>query len=172
MIQCDVKAMARLSVVQATGTDFDAKHLLEAQRLRAELHAIFVALLRPATLVFDRHDTHFAAWLPVKLHDIGTAGDAQSERTQRDGACNAQSPARFTRSGIRALMQARALDREAIVGPLPLQVDQGALPFAENEMLQGGDRLQIVFSERLRAVQIHSCIVIPDGNASGESVIE
>ncbi len=54
------------------------------------------------------------------------------------------------------LVKMPAFDGQSVLGPEALDVDQGALPLAEEQVLEGGDRQEVVFSEAsIRSAGIH-----------------
>jgi hypothetical protein len=69
---------------------------------------------------------------------------------------------------VHALVQVAPLHREPVLGPHLLDVDEGALAFAEEEVLEGRDGKEVVFGEHRYT---HCSTVTPSGRSPLGTVI-
>lgn len=153
------------AVEQGPRGNLAAQHLFEADRLGTKLHAIAIVLLGLATLVLDWHHGPSAAGEPIapsappcqplagnvieraKLNHVGLADESQRERPQRQAASDPQIALAIARFLMGLAMQMLPLNRQPVLGPLLLDVDERALPLTKQQVLEGGDREEIVFGE-------------------------
>ena len=75
----------------------------------------------------------------MQLDDVGDPGDAQRERAERHGRDGPHARRRSPARAGRPLVEQAALGREQVLGPQPLDMDQRALPRAEEIVLQRGE---------------------------------
>jgi hypothetical protein len=128
-------APAHLTVEQGALGHGRGKHFLETQRLGAELHLIGAMGLRPAALVLDRIGPPALAFAS-QLDHVGDAGDAERGRADRHALHDpALAAARLPRL-VAPLVQNAPLGGQQVLGPQALDVDQRALPRAEQIVLQ------------------------------------
>jgi len=136
------------SIEDGTGIDPDIQHFFKADGLSTELDKVAVILFGPASFIFNR------SWMPAvrfvfkfyairasggqpdELDHIGLSGEAHLKRVESQGAGQADAGPRFRLYGMGLFMQNAALGSEPVFGPEAFQLDQGALPRAEFQMLQ------------------------------------
>ena len=112
-------------------------HLLQANRLSAELYLISAVRLGATALVLDRKRLRRCA---AKLDHVGPPRDAERQRTQLQAARDAYAGPGLPFASIDALVQQVALRRGSILDPQPLDVNERALPRAKQVVLKGGKR--------------------------------
>lgn len=115
----------------------DGKHFFQRHRLRAQLHLIRLAMAAPPAFVFDR------VRLRMKLDDVGDAEHAEAVGDQRH---RPRDPVAFFRargSFVHALVKESTFEREPVLIEDTLDVNQRALPGAEHDVLQPGQRQQV-----------------------------
>src|ERR1700732_903412 len=91
------------------------------------------------------------AWLtwgkPMELDEIGLPAEAQPKAVKAKAAGDLEARARLRFPGIGPFVQVPALDCERILDPHLLEMDQGALPLAEQQVLERRERQQVVFRD-------------------------
>ena len=135
VVERDRLAPARLAVEQGALGHGCGKHLLEAERLGAELDLVRAVRFRPAALVLDRIGPP-AFSRPGQLDHVGDPGDAERARADRHALDDAALAAARLPGLVALLVQDAPLGGQHILGPQPLDVDQRALPRAEQIVLQ------------------------------------
>jgi hypothetical protein len=156
LIESNIKPVFLGAVKERSLWNYDLEHLLQAQCLGANLDLVAAIALRPPALVLDRKrhpkargsrqpDSAFAD--SVELDDISFPRQAEPQGPQQQPACDPNIAPRFgARPGfVDAIVQVLPLDRERIVRPQSLDMDQGTLPFAEQQVLQGRKLQQLIF---------------------------
>jgi hypothetical protein len=156
-IEGDRLAPPDLAIKQGTLAHFAAEHLLQADRLGAELHLVGPVRLGLSALVFDREGSRRAA---RKFNDVGQSGDAERQRAQRQPAHDPNARPALGPPRIDPLMQDAALGSGAVLRPQALDMDQGALPRAEQLMLQRRQRDQRILDLRARKGHGHSGLTV------------
>jgi hypothetical protein len=140
-----------------------AQHLFQADRLRAELYLVTAVELWPSSLVFDRvrdpspsrvGETGSGAGFAVEAHTmeldhVSHSGDTQLEGTDRHATGSQNRAPQFSpwQSLIHPAVQVCALQRQRVVRPELLDMDEGALALTEDEMLQCGQGQKFVLGE-------------------------
>ena len=81
------------------------------------------------------------------LDYIGHAEEPKPQRAHGNATLDSYTPAPFALSSVGAPVQNVAFGSEAVIGPLPLDMDERALSRAVEHMLQGRNRHQFVFSD-------------------------
>jgi hypothetical protein len=81
----------------------------------------------------------------MKLHNIRLPDQPKSERPQRHSTFYANISPGFPACVINPLVHNPSLSGKQVFVPHSLNMDQGALPFAEEQVLQGGQRDKVVF---------------------------
>ena len=125
-----------------------ADHLLETERLGAKLDGVGRLVLGATALVFDGERLPGVVGLAVELDDVGHAMEAECGGLQRQGSRDAQVAAGLAAGFMGLVMKHATLGGEAVLGPLALDVDERALPRAEREVLQGGERKRGIVGRR------------------------
>ena len=110
------------------------EHLLQAKRLRAELHSIAVVRLALASLVLNRK------WLWTKLDDVGAPGQAEPLRPQPHAAHSSQVATPALSRQVGALVQQTSLGGSHVLNPDLFQVNQRPLPRTKGQVLQATER--------------------------------
>ena len=158
-IETHIQPPARLPVKQRPRRHGGAQHLLQAHRLRAELHPIRVVALGLAAFVLhgERHAVPGAELRVLsaegrrrrpELDHVGFAEQPELARPHRRSALRAATVAALRPPGVGPLVQVPALDGELVLRPEPLDMNQRALPRAIQQMLQGGDGEKLIVEPR------------------------
>jgi hypothetical protein len=85
----------------------------------------------------------------MKLHHIRLAGEAKTQGAQGQRGLDTDTVSTQMFATIHPLMHDAALGGEQIFRPDLLNVDQGALPLTEQQMLKRGKGVEIVFGIHL-----------------------
>ena len=115
-----------------------ARHVLQTQALRAELHFIGAVELGLAAFEFDG-ERGLDAVAGGELHEIGDACDVQPSRGQRQRGDAPDAALRPAHGFVGMDMQRLALGGESIFRPEPFEMNQRRLPQAIDGMLQRGE---------------------------------
>lgn len=113
----------------------DGEHFFEAEGLGAELDFVGAVAFRFAALVFDGDDAPVA----VEFDDVGLAVESETVAGEVEAAGGSQAGAGFGGAVVGALVEDAAGGGEVVLGPEPLDVDEGALALAVEEVLEGGN---------------------------------
>lgn len=140
IIECHVVAPVGDTVEDRPGRNRLAKHFFEADRLRAKLHRVDGLVLGAASLVLDGKRLPRAIGLAVKLDNVGDAVETECGGLQRQSAGEAKIAPFLAAALVRVLVQHPTFGGEAVLGPLPFDMDERALATAESEVLQGRER--------------------------------
>ena len=137
-------APARFTIKERAVRDLAAEHFLQTHGLGAQLQLVAAVLFGVAALILDRIGQpcalvpvqRHAAFVPVKLHDVTLAAEAERQRVNMQAARDDRVAAAFAKLLVMgALVQKRALRGAQVLRPLLLDMDQRPLPAAEFEML-------------------------------------
>ena len=146
VIEHDLLATARLAVEDRSVGYADLQHPLQAHGLSTKLYAVGVVGFGATSFVFHWQgapsalglwEGNTAALHAMELHDIGNTAQAEGKRVEPQAADNPQVTSRFIRDLMDAFMQEPAFRCETVLGPGVLEVDEGALPLAEKQVLKG-----------------------------------
>jgi hypothetical protein len=155
-------AVPGLAVEQGPTRDLHSQHLLQADRLSAELHLIRPVPLGRAALVFDRKGPPPPRPVPyprtnrrsllraMKLDHIGPSAHAEGEASKGHVTTSPNLDARFGLPGDNLVVEVLALDGPHVVEPDLLEMDEGCLALAEDEVLEAGERKEIGFGDACR----------------------
>jgi hypothetical protein len=113
----------------ALGNVFSS-HLLQTDRLEAELVSFAGPVLRPSALVLDWNGA-----IAVKLNHVRNAKDPQSVRAKPQGPADPHAWARLILSLGCAAVKQRPLDGEKVVRQLPFDMKEVGLARAIGESL-------------------------------------
>jgi hypothetical protein len=105
-----------------------------------------------------------------KLDNVGLPGDAKAKGAQRKSSPDQRLGAGFNFRRVRLLVEQFTLGGEEVLLPLLLQVNQRPAPLAEGEMLEAGEREEILFcvhTVSLAAYARPSMKVMPPGSVLG-----
>ena len=127
-------APTRPSVPHAPDRHVHIQHFFQAQRLCAELQVGGETVSR-AGLVLHRVDL-----LPVDLHDIRSAGQAQGLGPKRNPAEDTLAALGAMPSAVDPSMRPCAADSVRVVAPHSVAVDEGALSRTIDKVLDRRDR--------------------------------
>ena len=133
-VESNVHAPLGLSIEQEARGDRFAESLFKTHGLGTKLHLIGAMTFRFSPFVFHNDD----AAVPVEFHDIALAGQAQAFRAHGESARDAHPGPRFVGSLMGTFVQDAARCREVILLPFALDMDERALTFAVEQMLQRG----------------------------------
>lgn len=138
--------------------------LFEAHRLRAELHFVSEEILHAAAFELDGKRAHSGGrkWIFAQFDRIGPAHDAESFTTQDHAAHDPRAATKISARQIGSLVEDPSRRSCGIFLPDPLNMDERCLPLAVNEVLQAGQRHEIVSLARSRQEAI-SIVSTPDG---------
>jgi hypothetical protein len=146
-IKSHIFAAARFSVEKSAAWDFHAKHFFEAKRLRAELDFVAPVFLWLAALVFYWKRIPSAILIFMELDDIRLSRQAKIQRFHQKPVFDLHICALASSPLIIGFfMEKLAFEREPVLLPDLLDMDQRALSFAENKVLQCGKLDETVFS--------------------------
>lgn len=139
-IEGHVVAVARTSVEERPLGDRRVQHFFQTESLRAQLHHIRVIALGSASLVFDRTDKIPAiGTLPsMELDSIRLPDQPQTQGPKCHPPRDPQVATGLPGSLVYATVEVTALDRKSVVRPYLLDMDERALPLAEEQVLEGG----------------------------------
>jgi hypothetical protein len=124
-----------LAIEEGAFPDGRLEHLLQAERLRAELHLVGTMRLGAAALVLGRMRTPAPA-APDQLDHVRDARNPQPVGAERHAVHGAHAGTRGHRRLLSALVQQTPLGGQHVLGPRALDVDQRALSRAEQVVLQ------------------------------------
>lgn len=128
-------AAPRFAVENGTLWNGEAQHLLEAQTLSAQLHTIGVVDFGPAALIFDREGDFAVAVGPMNLDNVGLTYEPQPVGDEWEGTVGLERAAGHRLALLYSPMQQTASHRKSVLRPYPLEMDQGELARAEDEVL-------------------------------------
>ncbi len=127
-----------------------AEHLLEAHGLRAELNVVREASGTPSSLVLDGKGPRRGPVLGARvLDDVRVSEQAEPLGAQRNAAKSRDPVPASPFASVRSLMERAPFGREAVLRPEALDVDERALPLAEEEVLEARDREQEVVGDHV-----------------------
>lgn len=86
----------------------------------------------------------------MELHRVRPAGEAEAEAAERQSAGGAEVAPGLLPGPVHPLVELPPGEGRRALHPHLLQVDQGALPLAEHQVLQGRKRQQVVLGEHHR----------------------
>ena len=132
-------AAASFTVVERTIGDGELEHFLETECLGAELHAVAVVFFWFAAFVFDGQHGAVA----VELDDVCFSAQAEPMRYDVESACDADAVAGLVGAVVGFFVELVALGGEMVFRPDLLEMDECALPLAEQEVLQCGEGEQV-----------------------------
>lgn len=124
----------RLGIEDCAFGDDGVKHLLQRNGLRTQLHLISSMWLGMATFKFNRNWFHLSVEV-IHLNQIGYTEDPEPERANRQGSNTLCSVARLTARSVGCAVKNPTFCSEPVFGPLLLDMDERALPWAIQEML-------------------------------------
>jgi len=132
--------------------------------LRAKLNAVFIPAFGPSPFVLDRkRPLGAAAGHGMELDRVGPAGEAEPQRAQRHAICPPHRIPRLGAAAIDPLMRDPPLRRPLVLDPYGFEMDQRALPRADDEMLQRRDRDQLGLGEHTRLKRAPAPRSLPAG---------
>ena len=137
--------LARLAIEQRALRHGGAEHLFKAQALRAQLDFVGAVRLGVAALVF-----YWIRRNSVKLDRVGLARKPMRERTQHQPAHRSHPRTPVCPAAVDALVHQSTFGSCAIFGPHALNMDQRALAWTEQIVLQRRHWDQRVFGGRVR----------------------
>jgi len=151
-VEEDLRAAALAPEEDGTLGNPGIEHLFEAQRLGTELDAIRLVERRlgAAAFVLDDDDARRTAWAGVvEFHHVGLADQPVAIGADFESAGDPQAGAVFFAPArvVHHAVQSPALGRKPIVRPDTFQMHQRRTARAEDEVLQGGDRQELVVGE-------------------------
>ena len=155
-VEDDIEAVAGLSVKEGARGNGDSQHLFQTESLGAELDLIGAMTFGFAALVLYGEGLPGAGYArqgcsgravrhAMKFDDIRPAGKPEAQVAKRQPASDAQVAAGLPNAAVRLLMKMPAFHGQRVFHPDLFQVDESALPFAEQQVLERGDREEVVF---------------------------
>ncbi len=139
--------------------DSYAQHLFEADRLSAKLGFIALARFRPPPFVFDRKrfppssniresDGHIVRAIillhTMELDDVRFPCKAEAKTPDSKPAHDSYVASVFSPFLVDPIMEQFSLSRESVIFPLLFEMNESALSFAEEEVLNRRERQEIV----------------------------
>lgn len=116
-----------------------AGHFFKAKSLGTELDTVTIIFLGAPSLVFDGKE-RFATLL---LDDIGDPAKAKLMTAEWDGPQGAGPGPGGHITAVCLLVKDISFGGEAVLRPLPLNMDERALAFTVEQVLEGGDRQEV-----------------------------
>jgi hypothetical protein len=164
-VEVHFEAAAGLAVEERAPGHGLAEHFFQAQGLSAELDLVRTVGFGAAALVFDGIGEPGAGVFfgAVELDDVRLSREAEPEAAQRQAADDPEVPSGFGLSAVRPLVEMGTLDGQRVVHPDPLEVDESALALTEEQVLEGGEREEVVFGKHF---QLTSRSFTPAGTRS------
>lgn len=117
------------------------EHFFETKGLGAELDFVPISGFWFASLIFDGEGRGFAVF--GEFDNVGDAGEAEAEAANGEGADDADAVFGFVGAVVSFFVEDFAFGGEAVFRPGLFDVDEGPLPLAEGEVLEGGERQQV-----------------------------
>lgn len=155
LVEDDVEAVPGLTIEERSRGDRNGEHLLQADRLGAELDLVAVVRLGLPPLVLDGERLPGAVGLAVEFDNIGLSDQPQAERPERHPVVNPDMAPGFPAFVMHMLVHDPAFGGAPALGPYLLNVDERALALTEHHVLQGGK-----LNEIFRVVHIVTCYLI------------
>jgi len=146
-----------LAIEDGSNWNWHVEHLFEAKRLCTKLNSIGqAAVLVASPLVLHRirlpesftarhGNTGLQSFARQKLDNIGLPRDAKAKGPQRKSSPDQNLGTGFNFGRVCLLVEKFAFSSEEVLLPLLLQMNQRPAPFAEGEMLETGEREEILF---------------------------
>lgn len=131
-IEGDFGSPAGLTVVEVAARDVGVHGFFDAESLGAELDFVCAVSFGFAPFVFHREDRAIF----VKFHDVADPVEMERGRADRKPAGGADAGAGFVGAFVCALVQDAPLGGELVFFPLLVEVDEGALPRAKEDVLE------------------------------------
>jgi hypothetical protein len=128
LVENDVETVPGLAVEERPLRDRDEEHLLQTDRLRAELDPVTVVRLGLAPLVLHGEGQPGTVRLPMELHNVGLPDQPQTERSERHPIVDPDITPRFPAFVVHPLMHDPAFGGETVLRPDLLNVNKGATP--------------------------------------------
>lgn len=130
LVENNIKAMPGLTIEECPCRDRDGEHLLQTDRLGAELDLVAVVRLGLAPLVLHGEGEPGTIRLPVELHDVGLPDQPQAQRTKRHAVVDPDVAPGLAAFVVDALVHDPALGSETVLRPDLFNVNKGAAPRA------------------------------------------
>jgi hypothetical protein len=145
-IERHLSAATRLSIKKSARRDWRLEHFLDAESLGAELHFVCAVTLRLPFLVLDRECEPSTIASP-ELDEIGNPRNTEAEASHDNTADNPHTAACFVFFGVDSIVQVVPIDGMDVLTPYALEMNQGGLPLAINDVLQRGDWKKIILGK-------------------------
>lgn len=126
------------------GENRGLEHFLKGKGLGAELYFVCTMLLGFPPFIFYGED----GAVLIKLNDVALSDQFQAMRGDREASGDPYSGAGFDKAAMRSLMQHLPFCGKAVFAPFPVEVNESALPFAVEQVLESGDGVKLAQSGR------------------------
>ena len=137
LVEDDVEAVPGLAVEERPRRDRYGEHLLQADRLGAELDLVAVVRLWFPPLVLDgKGKPDITVRLMVKFDHIGNSHNAQVQGTDEDASAYAYIASRLLSKLMDPFVKNSPFHSQAVFIPHLFDKHQGALPGTKNHVLQ------------------------------------
>jgi hypothetical protein len=133
------------AIKQRPPLNLGSHHLLQAESLGAKLNLIAVIRFGFAPFVLHREGLPATAGQWMELYHIGHPHQPEALGAQRQPTLDQHPGPGFYPLFMHPLVEDPAFGSQAIIGPNLFKMNQGALPLAENKMLQGRDHDPIFY---------------------------
>lgn len=144
-VEDDIKPVPGLAVKERSLWDRCPEHLLQADRLGAELHLVAIVRLGLSPLVLHREREPCPVYLAVELNNIGNAQNPQSQGTDEDGSTYAHIAPRFLPKLMDAFVKNSSFRGKAVFIPDLFGKHQSTLSGTKGHVLQRRKRQKVVF---------------------------
>lgn len=159
-VEPDVLTTMTLPVIEGTGKDGRAQHLLQRDRLGAELHGVSRFVPEDAALVLygkrapptgdsgqDYADVRGGVPDAMELYDVRDTRQTETKRAQPEAAGDPRFAAHLARSLVNPRVNVPPVNGSAVFDPLAFDVYEGETSRAVDHVLQPRKRQEFVLIE-------------------------
>ncbi len=145
-VEFDNDAAMAFAVIEGARGYIHVVHFFEANALCAYLDFIGKAVFGAAAFVFNRKGAKATGdgGVGVVLDNVGAASNAELFGAKLNGAVDADSPSVFGSGEVGAFVEDVAFRGGAVVAPNAFDVNERRLAFAKDDVLQAGERDNVV----------------------------
>jgi hypothetical protein len=151
--ELDDDAPPRPDVVEGASRNVDAPHFFERHRLGAELNTIGLERTAAATLRLDREEARLTL-IGLDLDAIGLAYESELAAPEPDAPLHLYVLTPSTARNVCRRMPQPPIDSQVILSEHAFDVDQGTLPATKDDMLDAGERQEVVLGLRDTPIRV------------------
>lgn len=123
-VENDIEAVPGLAIKKCSRRDLDSEHLLQTDRLGAELDFVAVVYLGLAPLVLHRKRKPGTIRLPMELHNVSLSYQPEPKRPERHSSLDPDVAPGFAALVVNPFMHDPTLGGEKVFGPNPFNMNQ------------------------------------------------